>query len=340
MMVPMAAPATPKLVGGMSEAFLIVYKIIAIVAASVFGLIFVLSIVDVIKYLVNEAKQKAKRFYDPNMYNKDTTDIEALRYISATTAEDETYNIFKTQKLISYIFLMVGMAVILLGVQLGLFLGTKIWSIFSGYGFKEQIELPMKMLALLLIIVVASFTIQDIYKQRFVKKVQTSLVELRTQLTTIRTFIYSNLTKDQQFLQALTADDLDGMSKVIMDTLKMKNGNCTNSTSPCDSDVEKMIFSMNLYSYLRYQIPSSDPNFENVTKLFTPDGVTNRTVDPTMYFYYNQPIYIANLYSSIRERIRSGYIPSRGATEDKEKKAATRERILMLSLNNKMQEVA
>jgi hypothetical protein len=128
------------------------------------------------------------------------------------------------------------------------------------------------------------------------------------------------------------------MTKVMADTILNKTGACTDSTRPCDGDVESMIFSMNLYSYLRYQIPTSDPNFENVTKLFTPEGVTNRTVDPTMYFYYKQPIYIPNLYSSIRDKLRTAFVPAE-ASEDQKSKGATRERILMLNINNKMQDL-
>jgi hypothetical protein len=331
---------TMAIPGGMGEAFMVLYRMFTVVVALIFMLIVVFTTTDIFKYMMNEATQRWKRFYDPNMYNKDTTDIDALRYISANAAEDETYNIFKTQRFVSYIFMVVGIVVIILGLQFGLFFGMKLWAIFNGRVFNEHVELPMKLLAVMVIIVVAGFAIKDVYTQRFTKRVQTSLVEVRSQLSTIRSFIYSNLSNNSTFLTALIADDIDMMSKVISDTLKAKTGNCTNSTSPCDTDVEKMIFSLNLYSFLRYQIPSSDPNFENVTKLFTPDGVANRTIDPTMYFYYNQPVYISNLYPSIREKLGSTPFQSATGNADvKQTNAASRERIMMLNINNKMQDL-
>jgi hypothetical protein len=336
----MGGMMNPLMTTGMGEAFNLLYRLLAIIVALLFMLIFVFTTTDIFKYAMNEASQRWKRFYDPNMYNKDTTDVDALRYISASAAEDETYNIFKTQRFVSYIFMIVGIAVIILGLQIGSFFGMKIWAIFNGRVFNERVQLPMKLLAVILIIVVAGFAIKDVYKQRFTKRVQTSLVEVRTQLSAIRTFIYNNLTKDPNFLRALIADDIDTMVKVITDTLKTKRGKCTDSTKPCDGDVENMIFSMNLYSFLRYQIPSSDPNFENVTKLFTPEGVTNRTVDPTMYFYYQQPIYIPNLYPTIREKLGSQpFYPPTGTGNEKIQAAGSRERIMMLNINNKMQDL-
>lgn len=330
----------PAMATGMAEAFMVLYRMITIIVALIFMLIVVFTTTDIFRYMLNEASQRWKRFYDPNMYNKDTTDVDALRYISASAAEDETYNIFKTQRFVSYIFMMVGIAVIIFGLQIGLFFGMKLWAIFNGRVFNDRVQLPMKLLAVMLIIVVGGFAIKDVYTQRFTKRVQTSLVDVRTQLTAIRSFIYNNLSKNAQFLRALVADDLDMMTLVIRDHLKNKRGNCTDSTKPCDADVENMIFSMNLYSFLRYQIPSSDPNFENVLKLFTPEGVENRTVDPTMYFYYKQPIYIPNLYPTIREKIGTEpFYPPTGNLSAKQKAAATRERIMMLNINNKMQDL-
>lgn len=331
----------PAMVGGMAEAFLVLYKIITIVVALMFMLIVVFTTTDIFKYMSNEASQRWKRFYDPNMYNKDTTDVDALRYISAAAAEDETYNIFKTQRFISYIFMIVGIAIVILGLQIGLFFGMKLWAIFNGRVFNERVQLPMKLLAILLIIVVGGFAIKDVYTQRFTKRVQASLVDVRTQLSAIRTYIYSNLTKNPVFLRALVADDIDMMVLVLNDVLLSKKGaSCTDSTKPCDTEVENMIFSMNLYSFLKYQIPSSDPEFENVLKLFTPEGVENRTVDPTMYFYYKQPVFIPNLYATIRMKLgKTPFYPSGGSAEAKQTAASRREAIMMLNINNKMQDL-
>lgn len=321
---------------GLNSAFETLYKIITIIVVLIFFMVVITTLTDLVKYFWAEARQRFKRIKEPNMYNKDTTDIDALKYISATNVEDETYSIFKEQRYISYIFLLVGIMVTLMGFHLGLFFAFKIWSIFNGRVFNENVTLPMRLILALLIVVIGAFMMKDTYKSRFIKKVQTALVDMRSQLTAIRTVIFNNLTTDNEFLQALTNDNIEEIINVIRKRLESKKGQtCNDGANPCDTDVENMIFSLNLYSYIRYQIPPSDPNFDKVKMLFQPDGVRNRTVDPILYFYYKQPIYVANLYPSIQERLiarnKDGNVP------DPFNSDSDRERILMTNINTKMQ---
>lgn len=324
---------------GLNSAFDTLYKIITIIVVLIFLMVVMFTFLDVVKYFWVEVQQRLRRAKEPNMYNKDTTDIEALKYISATNLEDEPYSIFKEQRFISYIFLLVGIMVIMMGIQLGMFFSFKIWSIFNGRVFNESVTLPLRLIGALLVVVIGAFMMKDTYKQRFVKKVQSSLVDMRSQLTQIRTYIFNNLSTDDEFLRALRTDNIEEIINIIRKRIDSKKGQpCNDSAQPCDTDIENMFFSLNLYSYIRYQIPPSDPNFDKVKSLFEPDGVRNRLVDPIMYFYYKQPIYVANLYPSMQDRLivrdekgKEIQNPFEGNTE--------RERILLLNINIKMQEL-
>jgi hypothetical protein len=61
-----------------------------------------------------------------------------------------------------------------------------------------------------------------------------------------------------------------------------------------------MMFTFNLYTYYRTQIPESDVNGDQLNTLFSSEGIRTQKVDPAMLFYYKRPIYIANLYPSLR----------------------------------------
>jgi hypothetical protein len=62
-----------------------------------------------------------------------------------------------------------------------------------------------------------------------------------------------------------------------------------------------MIFTLSLYSFLQDQIPEADDNYQTIQTIFTVANIQNPKIDPTVYFYYKQPIYIPNLFSTIQD---------------------------------------
>lgn len=336
-----AAAAGPRMPNGLNEAFITIYKILVILAGLVYAMMIFYGFADILQYIWDEIQQRVKRTKDPNMFNKDTTDMSALTYVQTGSLEEEIYHVFQEQQLIGVLFTLAGVMILLLGTQLGTFFGMKLYSIFTEKTFKEQVELPTKMLAGMIILVFAAVAIKSLYKRNFIKQVQASLRDIRAQLRGIRSYIYNNLSDNATFLTALRTNNIDDIIDTIATVLQARDPDtCTDKMAPCDVDVERMIFTLNFYSYLRFQVPDTDPNYDKISTIFTPEGVQNASVDPTLYFYYKQPIYIPNLYPIMRGRMAKFFGKPTGKKAPNDFKAnPVRERILMVNLNSKMQEL-
>jgi hypothetical protein len=109
----------PKMPKGMNEAFVTMYKLLATLSVLMFVVMFFIGLGDFILYLSNESGQFFKKVKDPNMFIKDTTDYDSIKYI--TTIDDEPYSIFLEETIVGYVYRFFGIFVILLAVQYGIF---------------------------------------------------------------------------------------------------------------------------------------------------------------------------------------------------------------------------
>jgi len=82
---------------GLNDAFIIVYRVVAILGIIGFVVITLLALMDVVLYYFGEIQQRFKLTLDPNMANKDTTDVDVLRYL-ANDIDNEPYNVFPAAK--------------------------------------------------------------------------------------------------------------------------------------------------------------------------------------------------------------------------------------------------
>jgi cbb3-type cytochrome oxidase subunit 3 len=324
---------------GLNEAFLVVHKLTVMMAGLIFLLMVFYGIIDIFAYLKNEIAQRVERSRDPNLFNKDTTDMKALSYLTNNDIDDEIYHIYQQQRLISYLFVVAGITVIMFGIQLGLYFSLKIFAVITQRDFQDKVDVPTKLLGAMVIMVAAAFAIKGIYKKHFIRKVQTGLRDMRSKIRDIRTFIYNNMTTNSLFLAALRSDNIEDIIDTIAAILQSRSSSsCTDKLNPCDADIENMIFTLNLYSYLKVQVPDSDPNFDKIRRMFEVDGIQNREVDPAMYFYYKQPTYITNLYPVMRTRMQK-YFGTPTGKDDDFTPNPTRESIFTVNLANKMQDL-
>jgi hypothetical protein len=168
--------------------------------------------------------------------------------------------------------------------------------------FSETVEPPYINIGTAIIAVVGAAILTRIYKQYFIKKSQGKLKEIRAQLRDIKLFIYKNLSTNGDFLKAVVQNDLNAMLSLFNAEINKNNrNNCTSPTSNCDAEVQKMVFTISLFSYFNDQIPESDPNYETMKQIFTLDNIQKRTIDPSLYFYYKQPIYIPDMFSTFQD---------------------------------------
>ena len=329
-----AAPALPPpppgqssvvLPGGLNDAFLLIYRIIAILISLVIIVYFLTAALDMFIYRRTEVQQKIRKTLNKNIMNKDTTDIAAIDYLK-NNSEDEPYNVFAEQKMTSALYMLSGIGVIVLGLQVGTFFGLKLWAVVKRAEFTDKIEVPMKLVAVIVVGVAAATLLNDTYKGTFIKKTQPNIKTLRTQLVRLNNFIFTSLGNDakNRFLPALQSDDLETCITVLKDYARRGNVNDTQMTAE-DFMALKLIFTVNVYSFYRYMIPEGDAAFDDIRALFTTQGIRNRSVEPTAYLYYNQPAFVPNIYPTIRASLQ----PLLGS----------RERAFVLELGKMMREL-
>ncbi len=292
----------PSVVGeknadGMNAAFKLVYQIISALLFLVFFVFFVVSAIDVITYIARERKQSVMANIDPRMVNKDTNDLETIEYVKNDT-ENEPYNIFLQQQLISTMFILVGVAVLSFGSQFALFMGLNIYVKIRGKGeVAEKMSIPFKYLALIVIVFVIAVIINSYYRAKFLKKVQPNLEAIENRMNSVKAFIYSNLSTDTQFLTKLTSGNYEEPVQYMVDHAQK-----TNNTYM----LSRMMFTLNLYSYFDSAFAEGDVNTDAVKNMFTPVGIRTRKVNPSYYLLYRQSAHIPDMYptAAIRDQLQ------------------------------------
>jgi|Laugresbdmm110sn_1035088.scaffolds.fasta_scaffold32877_2 hypothetical protein len=297
-------PSPVQTPAGLNDAFVLIYKILAILIALTLGVMFLTTVIDIFLFQRNEVQQTVKLVLNKNLFNKDTTDNVAMDYLK-NNPEDEPYNIFLEQKMIGGLFSLSGIGLIVLGLQIGTFFSLKLWSVVKRAEFAEQINLPLKLIMVLVVGFGAATLFTSNYNQIFVKQTQPNIKSIRTQMLRLNNYIYTNLTNDMRnrFLPALLADDLDTCVKVLREYLKRGNENDTELTAE-DYTALKMLFTINIYGFYRYMIPEGDPVFDELRALFTTQGIRKRAIEPTNYIYYKHAVFVPNAYPTIRDRLQ------------------------------------
>ena len=299
---PISAGAAPKIPQGMNEAFTTMYKMVAILCVLMFVVMFFIGWGDVILYISKESGQSWKMVKDPHLFVKDTTDYDAIKYITTNSTDEEPYSIFLEESILSYVYRFFGIFVLLLAVQYAIFFSFMLYSKFKQLPFNDTVQPPYMNIGTAIIAVVGAAILTSVYKQYFIKNSQGSLKDIRAQLRDMKLFIYKNLTTNSDFLTAMVTNDLNALLSLFNAEINKNNrNNCSSPTSNCDTEVQRMVFTLSLYSYLNDQIPEADPNYETMKTIFTVDNIQKRRIDPTLYFYYKQPIYIPSMFSTLEE---------------------------------------
>jgi len=146
-----------------------------------------------------------------------------------------------------------------------------------------------------------------LYKHVFLKDTQPSLKGLRSQLREIKSYIYANADFDRaqnRFFPAMLANDMDTVIEALQAKIKETTRPDAKTLQSSDYTAARMIFALNLYTYFHYEIPEGDPASDEIRKMFSADGLRTQKVDPAMYFYYKKPIYITNMYPSLRKDLK------------------------------------
>ena len=278
------------------------YYIIAIVMVIMFFILFVVSWMDFAYYVKNESKQEKTLSANPNIFIDKTYDYELLTYLKNASMTDEVQYIFYEQYLLSIIYNLFTFAAFIFGIQFLMFLGPKFNQL---RGLPEDINnnfnIPPIALVILIVFALAS-GLTAFYQQIYLKTVINSLKNLDSAIRDIKKNIFTNLTNNNEFLNNMVSNNISAVVTIIQNKINANNGNssCSAPTSDCDLEVEKMIFTISLYTYFKDTIPESDPRYNDMLKIFTQSNINTKTIDPTIFFYYKQSVYIENMYDTLK----------------------------------------
>ena len=260
---------------GMSEAFNSIYKILSLLLLLIFSVLLLVSLLNPIVYILKNRK-KAK-------YIGESDDYIVLKYATVNTEIEEPYKIFAQQKIASSIFLIAKFAIFALSFQAGIYMALKMYSSLKGYVFTEQFTIVPKPLITILLITICAILINGEYNKVFITEIQQKdIQEKRLYCSNLRNYIYENISKDSEFLSALTSGNTATLNELIKTKIHSNDfKNCTDINAFCDDDVLKMVITYNLYTYFH---DNYGERANDIDKMFTANANENRPIDIIQIF--------------------------------------------------------
>jgi len=276
----------------LSAIFNVLYIAIAIGILVVLWIIAILSVIDVSKYVILHIVQVVTQMINPNMFNADTIDMSMLMYAKNNT-EKEPYNIYLQQKMVSALFYMIFAFILIFGAQLIIIVIMAIVAKTKGMDTVEVPDVFSIKYELIVIILglIAAYILNAYYNARFLNALQPELIGANESIQSIKNFIYDNITTNSAFLTNLTAGNLKGCTDIINQQTSI-------------STISRMVFAISLYNFYKINISENEEEFNRVIqKIFTPKEIELREISPIDYMYYNQNVFLPNLYPLVRKSI-------------------------------------
>lgn len=275
------------------------YPFIGYLSAVAVVLLLVLTLVDIVSFMISEISESAAMSMNPNLLNKEAIDYILLEY-SKNIKEKEPYTIFLQQKVVITIFWLFAAILVYCVLHFAIVFTLYIYSAFKKSektidpsSVKLEVgDNKLDKKAFFSILTMLSFAIvaSSYYHNRFVMDIKPELVETSNNLKSITDAIYDNISTDELFLKSVIDKDTIQCYKII------------NKQGDRVDKIGGMIFTLSLYSY--YNNNTSLKFNEDIKSIFTRNQIKLRNIDPYDYLYYNQTTFIPNLYQSIESYIK------------------------------------
>lgn len=279
---------------GIMGAFIILYNIYAVVAFFIMVALFLMIMSDMLTFLGREISQKLMIYSNPNVFNKDTMDFAILHY-AKNDRENEPYLIYRRQETLSAMFYLSTAALTTFVSQICIYLFLTTMNAIDQIDFKEDLYGSIKAsvvpLSIVFITAVTAFILNAYYNDTFIKKVQPGMIGITGNMDNVSTIIYDNITTDEKFLMYLIDENIN-------ECVKMINAQGTNYEK-----VGSMIFTMSLYNYFKINVSSNDTVFNEIREIFTIKQLRLREIKLIDYMYFNQNLFVPNLYSILEPHI-------------------------------------
>jgi hypothetical protein len=296
---------------GINEAFIPIYKLLTFIIILLFVALTLIGFIDLFKYASAESTQELK-LTNSKVFLANTHDNLVMKYLKIKSDDDEPYSVNLSDTMISYILVLAKIFIGILLAQYCLYLFIYVYSKLNEIKMADSSpKPPLDCVMIVIVCIVGAFIISSvIYKNLYVNKTVNALKSTRDTLKKIKDDLYSNITTNVDFLNAMINDDITTMNSIFNDEINKQT--CTDPYTTCDNEPMKMIFTLSLYGYYTNKIPNADINFDNIKSMFKIDNIRKRNINPYDYFYYKQHVYIPNEYMAFVSSIQntqSGYTP-------------------------------
>jgi hypothetical protein len=227
-------------------------------------------------------------FINPNVFNKDTLDFSTLLY-AKNSEKDEPYTIYLQQEFIKFMFQLVTYFAKTILLQVALFLILKVLKALNKVDFDESLSFePAKKAIMVMIITSATAFIQNTYyNTTFLNSLQPEMKASTADIRQMANTMYDNMTNHSEFLDNVVSENLTECIRII------------NSQGDRHQAIGSMIFTLSLYNFFKINVPSDSPAFNIVRDVFTLKERRVRSINPISYMYFQQNVFIPNLYAMI-----------------------------------------
>jgi hypothetical protein len=283
-----ASPARENL----NSAFQTIYMIAMVLTIVIYLIIVILGIINLIMYISRQISQSIQTKKDKYLLNKNSNEFELLEYLSNNESNDPYY-IYTQRSMIGLVYSIIGAIIIVFGIQIAIYLGLRIWSILKSTPYKDTLDIPYRVAGIFIFLFVIAFSMDAIYKSMFLKIFQNRLNEAQSTYTQTKRIFYTNVTDDVRFLNLLRSDDTKGLATYL------KGVAATDDTA----SIARRFFTMSIYSYLRYEIPDTDPAHDEALKIFTRQNINSEDINPADFLFFNKANYVSNVYPIVREQL-------------------------------------
>ena len=274
---------------GMIAAFEPLYKMTFVITCILYIGLVAMAWYDVARYWYTELTQKYN-MENANVFIDQTNDFSVIQY-TTTDPETEPYNIYASQKMLGYILSGIAAFMCIVGVNLFLYFGLFFYKNVKNDPFTEHLGFGSDFLLIAITFALLAGGCQilyDKYNATFVKGVMVNILDTRKKFSDIREFSVKHLPlSDTVFLRNLKMNNQNAIATEVVNYIKAQQMGDQSAIA----HIQNIVFACDLYNYFKENVPVSDPMYNNIDDLFSPDGFKH-DVDINRYFYYAHGVQI------------------------------------------------
>lgn len=313
---PEKCPDKSVTTSNVKEVFMTLYGALMITMVIAFTFLFLSSFADVVGYGYREISQALQLSTDKRVFINETNDYGILQY-PVSTVEDEPYNVYMQQRVVTFIIQILAFFFIVIGAQLFMHFLLSILNVAHQIDYTESSGFEdTKFLVISAgvgVVIVGIVALTAFYNNFFLKKIEPDMLHIRAYMQQIRAhFITHTPALGDSFWAALKA----GRNEAIIQEMATALAQVGKNDAPTDRAAKKaisMLYACNLYNALVNTIPESDPMWFRLDALFSSDSRKAEN-DINMLFYYNNiPIINNDAYSALKalglDKVYKGVVP-------------------------------